>query len=287
MASFPDVPIDIARIIFESAALSDRSTARVLSCVSQGVQFWSDPLLFRNIVIEDEGTISRTMVDFMDYFISENPSSRIRQARDYVRGFSTKQSSDEDDRVLHFVSRCTALESLCLWSMDLNPSLTSITIPSLRRLSFSWANRSFISLNAPLCRPVTHLELDSADGSTIGDIGLSSLGSLTHLILVLKQERDMHSVISTISSNLPPQLEVSLVIVRKAEKALLDGAAFDERIVFGLSPNGNRQPTGVSVEMEYSYDHVWDTWTGRRSESHSCWVEAERLLKEKRSKMTA
>ncbi|KAH8804179.1 hypothetical protein DL96DRAFT_636006 [Flagelloscypha sp. PMI_526] len=285
MKSLPDVPLDIARLIVENAAVSDRSTACALSRVSREVQFWSDPFLFRIIVIQGEGTVSKAMGDFINNFISENPTQRILRAQSYVKMFSSRQKSDEENRIPRFIARCTTLEALCLWTLGLNSSFMSINIPSLRRISFSCFRKWPQTFRVPLFRSATHLEIDSADGAGMWDAGLPSISTLTHAVLVVPEGTVTKSVLSTISSQLPPQLEVLLLVMRKNEKASLEGVSHDDRIVIGISLWPGENLSENSSDEKYVYEDEWDTWAGEKPEEHTCWAKAEGMLRYKRSKV--
>ncbi|KAH8804205.1 hypothetical protein DL96DRAFT_636356 [Flagelloscypha sp. PMI_526] len=80
MENFSNIPIEVARLIIENAA-SNQSAATALSCVSREIQLWSDPLLFRNIVIESTNWTTDSMARFVQSYISDDPSPRIRRAR--------------------------------------------------------------------------------------------------------------------------------------------------------------------------------------------------------------
>ncbi|KAH8804182.1 hypothetical protein DL96DRAFT_636027 [Flagelloscypha sp. PMI_526] len=284
MKSFQDVPVDIARLIFESAAVSDRSTACALSCVSREVQFWSDPFLFRNVVIQDEGTVREAMLEFIDNFISEDPPSRILRARDYVQRFSTKQDNDQENRIPKFIGLCTALESLCLWTLDLTAPFLPINIPSLRKISFSSFDKGPQTFNVPLFHSVTHLEIDSADPISIWKAELSSMSSLTHLVLVLLDQNKIATAISTVSCSLPSHLQVLLLVMRRTEQSSLEGISYDERIVIGVSLRSNEVPSESNSYAEYVYEEDWAAWTGETSEVDTCWAKAELLLRDKQRK---
>ncbi|KAH8804181.1 hypothetical protein DL96DRAFT_1631420, partial [Flagelloscypha sp. PMI_526] len=185
MVVFKNAPIDLARLIVETAALSDWSlcTARALSCVSREVQLWSDQFLFQNIVIQEEGAAPGAMLRFIDDFISEDPSPRIGRARAYIKTFSTKQEEDYDGRIPKFISLCSALESLCIWSLEHDSSYFSTNIPSLRKMSLASFDYP-LSFKMPLFQAVTHLELAgvmTAGWPLIWNADLSSMPSLTHL----------------------------------------------------------------------------------------------------------
>ncbi|KAF9026299.1 hypothetical protein BDZ89DRAFT_1067648 [Hymenopellis radicata] len=53
MEDFPDLPLDVARLLLEAAAWSDRlSTARNLTLVSKDVRQWIDPILHHTVALD-------------------------------------------------------------------------------------------------------------------------------------------------------------------------------------------------------------------------------------------
>ncbi|KAH8804178.1 hypothetical protein DL96DRAFT_1631411 [Flagelloscypha sp. PMI_526] len=274
MDTFQNVPIDVARLIIEIAALSDSSlcTARALSCVSSAVQLWSDPFLFQNIVIRHEGAVPDAMFP-----------------RAYVKTFSTKQETDQEDTIPRFISLCSALQSLCLWSLEPDPSYFSTSVPSPRKMSLSFFDDS-LTFRMPLFQSVTHLELASFtpdERQIMWDADISSLPYLTHLVLDVRDEvDDMVSTISNLSSHVSPNLKVLLLILSRYQKDSLNGISYHDKIV--LDVGANLEHPFHTVDDEVGDDFVdvfhlgWRAWTGQMLEEETFWGRAEASLKHKR-----
>ncbi|KAF8909445.1 hypothetical protein CPB85DRAFT_1435651 [Mucidula mucida] len=54
----PQLPLDVARLLLERAAWSDRSTAQNLTFVSSDVHHWIDPILHHTIVLDTPTRVS-------------------------------------------------------------------------------------------------------------------------------------------------------------------------------------------------------------------------------------
>ncbi|KAF8914469.1 hypothetical protein CPB85DRAFT_1298031 [Mucidula mucida] len=54
----PELPLDVARLLLEVAAWSDRSTARNLTLVSKDVHRWIDPILHHTVVLDTPTRVS-------------------------------------------------------------------------------------------------------------------------------------------------------------------------------------------------------------------------------------
>ncbi|KAH8834441.1 hypothetical protein DL96DRAFT_1810711 [Flagelloscypha sp. PMI_526] len=205
METDPSLPVDIARIIVEIAADS-HSVACSLSLVSHQVHFWADPTLFRNIKISSNN-VGIKMKAFISRFISPNPTARLLRAREYIQIFSTKQIDDEAEEIPRFLACCTRLFSVCIWSVEMRPSFFDLSIPTLKRLSFSrFVSTMDLSFQLPIFRSVTHLDLTPIPfdrWNELWDANLSFIPNLTHLALDFSEDPAyFNEIISTISSNI-------------------------------------------------------------------------------------
>ncbi|KAH8804180.1 hypothetical protein DL96DRAFT_1631416 [Flagelloscypha sp. PMI_526] len=229
-----------------------------------------------------------SMDRFIESFTSDSPTPRIRRARGYVRSFSTKRYDDDNFQVPNFVRHCSALESLCLWSLEPPHSLFTLNVPSLRRLSFPYPNPGVLPCNMSFLSAVTHLELDAVNGLTIWDVGTGvfAMPSLTHLVVMmtLSISFDMTSVISSVSAHIPPQLEVLLLLLQRAQKNQLEGVAYDDRIILGVLPRLEGIENPPDVASDDVFEDEWNQWSEQVSEENTRWGRAERMMRDKRSK---
>ncbi|KAH8804183.1 hypothetical protein DL96DRAFT_1631424 [Flagelloscypha sp. PMI_526] len=288
MKQFSDIPIDVARLVFEIAATSDQQTACALSYVSQQVQSWSDPFLFRHIVIIALVSLDEAMLRFIDSFISKDPSPRIRRARGYVKTISSKQYDDGYSRIPNFVRRYSSLESLRLRSLTSTHLLFKLIVPSLRKLSFPYHDTDIMTRNMPLFYAITHLEVDAYETFTIwdADFDISAMPSLTHLTVVMNKNRinDMNTVITTVSAYIPPRFKLLLLLLRRGQKNSLEGVTYDERIILGVLPRLGDVANDMDAELDDVFEDEWGDGTAQSVKEGTRWDRAERMLRDKRRK---
>ncbi|CCM01110.1 uncharacterized protein FIBRA_03158 [Fibroporia radiculosa] len=100
---FSNLPTELLRDIFEHAAVADIITARALSLVSSAVHHWTDPILYRTVVLSS----ARDLRSFLSA-ISHKPADFVRTRVKHL-GIFALGPVQSIDRVL---SACRDVQSL-------------------------------------------------------------------------------------------------------------------------------------------------------------------------------
>ncbi|KAJ7587262.1 hypothetical protein C8J56DRAFT_1165325 [Mycena floridula] len=183
MDTFPDIPGDVIRLIFEAAVQADRSTALDLVLVARHVQKWIQPLQFKAVRLRDE----QGAETFLQEVIS-NPTglgSHVQTMTLHLSGLRLSLSEVIVDSLPH-------LTTLSIWVPveEIQPFF-STKLPSLRRLCLLVGYRrldSYRTLHEQIIpflpESLTHLELrGSTDYPILPDKWLKRLTRLSHLIV--------------------------------------------------------------------------------------------------------
>ncbi|KAF9026302.1 hypothetical protein BDZ89DRAFT_1067652 [Hymenopellis radicata] len=122
---FPDLPMDVARLMLETAAWGDTRTAQSLTCVSKLVRQWIDPILHHTVVIR---TLSK-LQKFHQSIISRNDPVffarhvKILRLGVYEDGYLYPDAhllTSEMESLNIVLSACCGLERLALWHAAYN-----------------------------------------------------------------------------------------------------------------------------------------------------------------------
>ncbi|KAF9026309.1 hypothetical protein BDZ89DRAFT_1134884 [Hymenopellis radicata] len=221
MEYFPDLPLDVARLLLEAAAWSDRlSTARNLTLVSKDVRQWIDPILHHTVALDTPvklyafaaTVIARNDPDFFRRTVKALTIGNLE-----LGYFPEKELADSMTVVL---TACAGIERFSFWVT------TTIKIP-FKLLPWRHLQPTHVSLvpgrqvNSSsllftmLSPSLTHLCLDFAasDLALFNDLDVWSLvfkqcSGLTHLrlsghALETLKSQDFHRAIDPIVSVLP------------------------------------------------------------------------------------
>jgi hypothetical protein len=233
----------------------------------------ADPTLFRNIKISSNN-VGIKMKAFISRFISPNPTARLLRAREYIQIFSTKQIDDDAEEIPRFLACCTRLFSVCIWSVEMRPSFFDLSIPTLKRLSFSrFVSTMDLSFQLPIFRSVTHLDLTPIPfdrWNELWDANLSFIPNLTHLALDFSEDPAyFNEIIPTISSNITLGIQVVILFV---PTSAINSITADHNPHIALGDTRN------------AYDQVWATFSEEIREENGIWRKAEIQLQEREQK---
>ncbi|KAH8818786.1 hypothetical protein DL96DRAFT_1621936 [Flagelloscypha sp. PMI_526] len=278
-ATSNELPIEILMVVISLAAASSPRVAVNLSLVSHEVQRWSDSHLFKNIVIQDSH-IPRAMEVLLDSFILKNASARFLQARNYVRTFSTKQVKDNKKRLPKFISRCPNLFSIALWNYPLPLGISSLIMPSLRRVAFP--NTRGLSFESPIFRTVTHLELVNWDIPIPPSLGLQSMKYLTHLILSPWGFYPL-GIDQAAVELFPLGLQILFLALKENGVHMRHWPPRRGTDIKYLLPVTGPNVSVPGIEnLDVYGDEAFKVWSGEIPEEESFWVKGERLLQSSR-----
>ncbi|KAF5320296.1 hypothetical protein D9611_011378 [Ephemerocybe angulata] len=171
---FQDLPEDLARVIFEESAADPDIPGWACARVSKKVQAWVEPILYREVIVEDHISISRLHTTVLSHPTKPEPffSLHVRTLCIY-----TQEHDTSDDTIFDILSACPNLTQLDLSNFyKATRSLEGLRVgthpswdrPRLKRLRiparyFSPSHRHFRfaegqNLN-PIFASITHFEL--------------------------------------------------------------------------------------------------------------------------------
>ncbi|KAJ7587258.1 hypothetical protein C8J56DRAFT_1083723 [Mycena floridula] len=170
--TFPDIPDDIVRLIFEVAVQKDCSAASSLVLVARHVHKWIQPLQFKAVRPE----------------VTSNPTRLGIHVQTMILHVGLLRP-DLSKAIIDSLPHLSTL-SIRLYSNDIRPFFSS-GLPSLRRmcLALGYRHSDFNEILQQdiipfLPESLTHSELvGGADCPFITDEGLKRLSRLTHLIV--------------------------------------------------------------------------------------------------------
>ncbi|KAF9026279.1 hypothetical protein BDZ89DRAFT_38354 [Hymenopellis radicata] len=121
MEFIPDLPLDVARLLLEEAAWSDRSTtARTLTLVSKDVRQWIDPILHHTVTLD-----THTKLDaFAATVIARNDPAFFRRTVKVLTiltidnlelGDVSDEIIDLTDSMAVILTACTGIERFAFW----------------------------------------------------------------------------------------------------------------------------------------------------------------------------
>ncbi|KAJ7587269.1 hypothetical protein C8J56DRAFT_1165330 [Mycena floridula] len=180
--TFPDIPDDIVRLIFEAAVQKDRSAALSLVLVARHVQKWIQPLQFKVVRLRDEQAAETFLQE-----VTSNPTRLGIHVQTMTLFVGLRAGLRKD-----IVNSLPHLSTLSIWvpTEEIRPFFSS-RLPSLERMCLGLgyprpdSNETLHEDIIPLLpESLTHFELvGGADYPFIADEGLKRLTRLTHLIV--------------------------------------------------------------------------------------------------------
>ncbi|KAF9019063.1 hypothetical protein BDZ89DRAFT_1139581 [Hymenopellis radicata] len=152
LAPFPDLPVDIARMLLEYAAFSSRATACALVLVSRTVRAWIEPILYRVIVLDN--VRSRQSFEYAIH-VRDDPSFFANTVHTLLIKGDAAESIELID---HIVSSCDGITALAIWSLSRSAvaeTSISASLNSLRRFATPRLSSAILSW---MPRTITHLK---------------------------------------------------------------------------------------------------------------------------------
>ncbi|KAJ7593580.1 hypothetical protein C8J56DRAFT_1160441 [Mycena floridula] len=184
--TFPDIPDDVIRLIFEAAVEADRSAALSLVLLARHVQKWIQPLQFKAVRLRDEQGAKTFLQE-----VTSNPTRlgiHVQTMTLFLGDLRPGLSKAIVDSLPH-------LSTLSIWvpAAEIR-SFFSPRLPSLRQMCLLLDYHYYFNNLEPLTlhedvipllpESLTHLELyGDVDGPLFPDEGLKRLTRLTHLIV--------------------------------------------------------------------------------------------------------
>ncbi|KAJ7587223.1 hypothetical protein C8J56DRAFT_93322 [Mycena floridula] len=269
--TFPDIPDDVIRLIFEAAVKKDRSAALNLVLLARHVQKWIQPLQFKAVCLRG--------AQGAETFLQEVTSNPTRlgihvQTMTLPLGLRVGLPKVIVDSLPH-------LSTLSIWlhSEDVRPFFSSRLVPSLRRmclsLGYQFRDSRMLSLQKDvipfLPESLTHLELHGGDDYPLfPDQGLKRLTRLTHLIVWYDccENGDICDFVKELLLHLPDSLQQIIIVVVDITIVEFnpdipafegcDNLCFswvmkqcDPRVVFFMQRPETEVPTSI-------HDYLWD-----------------------------
>ncbi|KAJ7583424.1 hypothetical protein C8J56DRAFT_954011 [Mycena floridula] len=183
----PDIVDDIVYLILKTAIEQDRHCALELVLLARHVQKWIDPLLYRVIEIRTEGSLASLVwtitssLKTPDFFALHVQKLLI---------FGPQSMLD----IAAVAAACTGVHSLAIWS-EYNQPLELNMYKSLRRLSL------FGRETTPLL-PAS---------SSLIHAGIAPLTKLTHLSVVLPENRTIVMFVAELTLRIPRRVRTILI----------------------------------------------------------------------------
>ncbi|KAJ7587128.1 hypothetical protein C8J56DRAFT_1051420 [Mycena floridula] len=205
-APFPDIPLDIMRLIFEAVIEEDCYYALDLMLLARRVWNWVEPLLYRVVIISSNRRAQKFLRTITMY--PDTLGIRVRKIL-ICSGVAVNTART-------IFSALPNLQSLAVWICGPFFSADTLTkAPSLRRLSISLHSDNMTSkvdatAISSLPNSLTHLELNSALNPAQFQSVFQHLPQLTHLMAHLVDER-IHPYVDSVARHIPGHLQQLLI----------------------------------------------------------------------------
>ncbi|KAJ7190092.1 hypothetical protein GGX14DRAFT_483767 [Mycena pura] len=272
--SFPSLPPDIVRVLFECAAQSDVRTAASVSLVSKDVNEWVSSILYRSVKLglpsDEPGGPLQTFFRTL-----ESHSSRYTLVK-HLAIQGKMSAGDTQEALAELIPRCPALVSVSVLPSDCRWTC-AISLPAGTQVLAweAWGLRLRLQ-NLTALHNLTHLHVHAArdpqsrsytSALTIPLFaGSWALPALSHLALTIRANFAKESSINTTFSSLKDgfnsysaravcQLEVCVIVL---ESQSLDAASC------ALGPNAVEWIRGdyndafvVAIDEKFMKAHPW------------------------------
>ncbi|KAJ7587117.1 hypothetical protein C8J56DRAFT_1051410 [Mycena floridula] len=285
--TFPDIPDDIVRLIFEAAIEEDRHAALDLLIVARHVYRWIRPLLYRVVDLQSKSAAQ----SFLDA-VSSKPGSMGKRVRTMIL---RAKSLIDVQTVEAIIPHLENLESLAAWIFQVNALLALNIFPaSLRRLSLPFDSL----LGNTLCllpNTITHLELHNLSFMELF-VEIEHLTRLTHLCVRYwpVQYQSIKLLVEDLVVHLPKNLQQFLLPYRYSMARNLTDWFIndcDPRIVF-IAP---RNRFAYDIDEEFGQYMVTDlgssvNWGHKAAGEPDIWelaADAQEKLALKRKEIAA
>ncbi|KAJ7613538.1 hypothetical protein FB45DRAFT_1065094 [Roridomyces roridus] len=181
--SYPRLPLDLERTIFEISALSRPRRIPNLMLVAQRVCTWVEPLMYRVVYLDyadvPDGMPPFTWSIFMRLLVTKPPEFFRNSVKHLLLGSSSLGSLQDDIRLI--LRTCTGItgffdfQGVHASKLNFLDSLQRVTV----NLSDLFSIQSSMDFSSPVFRNITHLEiLDDAPKTSLACI--AQLPHLTH-----------------------------------------------------------------------------------------------------------
>ncbi|KIJ51541.1 hypothetical protein M422DRAFT_244702 [Sphaerobolus stellatus SS14] len=168
--TFPELPIEIIRLILEGAA-TNKPTALSLCLVSKDVRLWTIPTLYRTVLLPTPQHLAS--------FEAAVAQSELAM---HVRNLFLRSMSVPSGRLAaNILSVCTNIQRLVVDALYRQPTVdVTLAWPTPWEVVYIYGATSWLSRGHPSLQNVTHIHLDGVIFSNTVDICLA-LPRLTHL----------------------------------------------------------------------------------------------------------
>ncbi|KAF6761233.1 hypothetical protein DFP72DRAFT_880469 [Ephemerocybe angulata] len=257
------LPEDVASNVFELAAVKSAADSLSLATVSRKVKSWVEPIIYREVSVDQSGLFVRTIRDT----ISTKPSNFFAL---HVKSVFIDWDSLE---------KCLSVRSVALWVATRPwPPLwafmgTNYPVIAPRRLSLtsSALDDSDRDFSRPIFREVTHLDLGLLKDQT------EVWKGLTHL-------RKFIQTVGVIIAELPPTLQV-LVIGHHREISETDLEAIvqkgaDHRAVLLRIVDEEDSPPPPSASLTANWQNLQDESRHPLTTSSDLWRQARDVVQQ-------
>ncbi|CAK5263992.1 unnamed protein product, partial [Mycena citricolor] len=263
------LPAELQREIFETAARNDRSTIPTLLLVARHVHAWIEPLLFHVVINMNVGqrTALRSLMQ------TRPPDFFRRGVRHLWLDESAEWSSTE---TLALLSLCPLIRSFA-FRLGLSPEGVLPILDTFQHLRYLdgfleliFGSRQGIDLGRPFFQRLTHLSLFDVIDKTLCS-GLATLPALTHLALQTTTSfRFTSRLLSTCTS--------LRVLVKTAKD--FENAEIELKVIhrFGLE-----DPRLVLIVVRNLFDKYWSDREVGALGGKNMWVIADDFVARKGS----
>ncbi|KAF5317232.1 hypothetical protein D9611_003842 [Ephemerocybe angulata] len=280
------LPEDVASNVFELAAIKSAADSLSLATVSRKVKSWVEPIIYREVSVDQTGLFVRTIRDK----ISTKPSNFFAL---HVKSVFIDWDVPLVD-ILPALEKCLSVRSVALWVATRPwPPLwafmgTNYPVIAPRRLSLtsSALDDSDRDFSRPIFREVTHLDLGLLKDQTEWSWStLKSMEGLTHLRLIpLTASREFIQTVGVIIAELPQTLQV-LVIGHHREISETDLEAVvqkgtDHRVVLLRIVDEEDSPPPPSGGLTASWQNLQDESRHPLTTSSDLWSEARDVVQQ-------
>ncbi|KAH8806663.1 hypothetical protein DL96DRAFT_628584 [Flagelloscypha sp. PMI_526] len=298
--SFQPFPTDILKEIFEHAALFQDSSCYALALVSQSVQKWTDPLVFRTILVTEQRIEGPE--PFLEMLDSPEKSPRFIRALSFVRTLAATIPEFEltwETIVKNFpglvVFHSLGDQEVHKPSDDFHEGIDDLAdfqppvLPTLRRLGGGYGCRTIYG--SWMCvQMITHLDLTCLycnDWPELESRGLPLLSCLTHLSFTLDEgSEDMDDDLRLLPPLFPQSLQLCLLDVEcfssitseDAENLLRHAYALDHRLLLASKDNCQVHHQWV-LKVEEPLVYAFKDWSGEHSVDDTYWVRGLEMVK--------
>ncbi|KAF9017741.1 hypothetical protein BDZ89DRAFT_1074585 [Hymenopellis radicata] len=311
LAPFPDIPIDIARLLFETAAWEHRPTARSLVLVSKVVRQWIEPMLYYSVAL----CTSSNLVAFHYSIFSRNDDAFFSRTvkvlcignRDTGALASLIHPAEQIWTCARAVLEvCTGVQRLAIWligrELELRhlPAVSGCLRPTHMSLldltDYGWHSRQECVEILP--RSLTHLNLDCENHDDIEEIPWQEIfarcPNLAHIIIsghAVSENFESGELFSLVIAPLIPELPDTVttlcIMCDPSERVSLFqdqldsiANASDRIVVVSEDISFRGQVCGLYVfEKEHTFDSEWGSWRGEDT-----WELVEKCVAERKRK---